>query len=87
MTCKHMSFHAQVNVTRLEDTGKFLAHITIKCDDCGKAFQFRGLQPGVDTDGARVSLDGLEARIAICPEGTEPSPLGRIAFNISGSNQ
>lgn len=86
--CKHINFRAQVNVVRLEDSGRFMAEITINCAECGKPFQFRGLQAGLDTDGARVSLDGLEANIAICPEGTAPPPFAGIAgYNISGVNQ
>lgn len=82
MTCKHMNFSAQVNVARLEDTGRFMAEITIRCSECDRPFQFLGLEPGIDTDGARVSIDGLEANIAISPQGVRPSPLGRLAFNI-----
>ncbi len=83
MTCKHMDFHANVGVARLEDSGRFMAEITIHCAECGKPFQFLGLEPGIDTDGARVSLDGLEANIAICPEGTKPDPFQRMAFNVT----
>lgn len=78
MSCKHFKFKAQVNIARLEESGRFMAEITITCSDCGKPFQFRGLQPGLDTDGARVSLDGLEANIAICPQGTEPPPFAGV---------
>jgi len=82
VSCKHMSFRAQVNVARLEDVGQFMAEITIRCDECQKPFQFLGLEAGIDTQGARVSLDGLEANIAICPEGARVSHLQRLAFNV-----
>lgn len=81
--CDHHNFHANVRVARLEDTRGFMAEITIKCSECAKPFQFLGLEPGVDTQGARVSVDGLEANIAICPQGSKPSPLQRMAFNVS----
>lgn len=81
--CAHKDFHAEVHVIRLEDTGGFMAEITVKCTQCGIPFQFRGLEPGLDTHGARVSIDGLEARIAICPQGSRPSPLQRMAFNVN----
>lgn len=81
--CKHENFHAKVDIDRLEDTGQFMAGITVKCTQCNKPFQFLGLEPGVDTGGARVSVDGLEARIAICPEGARPNPLQRMSFNIN----
>jgi len=82
MNCKHMNFRALVKVARLENVGQFMAEITICCDECKKPFQFLGLQPGIDLQGARVSLDGLEANIAICPEGSRPNPLQNIVFNV-----
>lgn len=81
--CDHKDFHAHVGVARMEDTGQFMAEITVKCSECGEPFQFLGLEPGIDTQGARVSIDGLEARIAICPAGARPSPLQRIAFGVN----
>jgi hypothetical protein len=80
--CEHKEFKACVAVARLEDVGRFMAEITVHCAECGLPFQFLGLEPGIDTDGARVSLDGLEANIAICPQGARPNPLQRIAFNV-----
>ena len=80
--CAHENFSANVRVARLEDSGRFMAEITVKCAQCNKPFQFLGLEPGVDLDGARVSIDGLEANIAIAPEGARPSPLQRMSFGI-----
>jgi hypothetical protein len=87
--CEHMEFAAKVNVGRLTETEGgpvtgYTADVTIKCAQCGLPFQFLGLEPGVDTQGARVSLDGLEARIAISPQGVKPNPLQRMSFNIKG---
>jgi hypothetical protein len=81
--CEHHNFSANVNVVRLEDTKQFMAEITVKCAECGKPFQFLGLSPGLDTGGASVSVDGLEAQIAICPEGSKPNPFQRMAFGIT----
>lgn len=80
--CAHMNFTAQVKVARIEDKGAFAADIRIRCAECGLPFQFLGLKPGVDMQGARVSIDGLEARMAICPQGQVPSPMDNIALNI-----
>lgn len=83
--CLHMEFSAVVGVARLEDNKRatsFMAEIRIQCRECGTPFQFLGLAPGCDTQGARVSVDGLEANIAIVPEGTVPSPLDQITFNL-----
>lgn len=82
MRCEHKDFRATVNVARLENVGRFMAEIRVSCAECGRAFQFLGLDPGVDLHGARVSLDGLEANIAICPQGEEPSTLDRIAVHF-----
>lgn len=79
MTCKHEQFDASVAVARLGDSGRFNAEVTIHCSQCKARFQFLGLEPGVDVAGARVSVDGLEARLAISPEGSDVSPLGRTA--------
>ena len=80
--CKHENFSATVKVARLEDRGLFMAEVRVRCDECGLPFQFLGLEPGVDLMGARVSVDGLEANLAICPQGSRPSPLDRIVVNI-----
>lgn len=76
--CVHMNFAAKVTVARIEDTGKFMADVTIKCADCGKPFVFLGLEPGLNMHGATVSIDGLEARMAIAPEGAHPNPFQKM---------
>jgi hypothetical protein len=63
--CRHEKFLANVVVNRLEDSGRFNADITIKCEQCGVPFRFLGLPAGVDLDGAAVSADGTEMRVAI----------------------
>lgn len=83
--CEHKEFDAVVGVARLEDSGGFMAEITIHCRDCGKPFQFLGLQPGLDMQGARVSIDGLEVRIAITPQGTRPAPIHLMGFDVKAS--
>lgn len=75
MSCKHMEFAAHVQVARLEDSGRFSAEITIHCAECRTPFQFLGLLPGVKMNGATVSIDGLEARMAIAPQGAQPNPI------------
>lgn len=73
--CQHLNFVAVVKVARLEDSGRFMAEVRIECAECKLPFQFLGLEPGLDLNGARVSLDGLEANIAIAPKGARPTPL------------
>jgi hypothetical protein len=89
VSCAHENFQASVCVGRLLDDKTetrvigYTAEIKIHCATCKKEFQFLGLEPGVDTHGARVSIDGLKARIAICPAGERPNPLQRLQFSIT----
>lgn len=73
MDCKHESFAAEVDVNRLETSGRFSADVRIKCADCGHPMKFLGLPMGLDLNGAAVSANGQEARLAIHPAG-EPVP-------------
>lgn len=68
MGCKHENFAAQVDVTRLEDIGRFTADVRIECVDCGVPMRFIGLPAGVSLNGAAVSIDATEARLAIAPK-------------------
>lgn len=90
MTCEHKNFRMNLGVNRLKSSGnrpmQFAAEISIRCDDCNKPFQFLGLQPGMDLQGARCSVDGMEARLAIAPEGDMPSPLDRMAYTVGGKH-
>ena len=85
-SCKHMNFEANVLV-RIEDQGRFVAEIHIRCRDCGISFQFMGLKPGFDFDGATVSLDGLEASIGIHPQGARPNPMQEmLGYSFKSTN-
>lgn len=81
MTCAHEQFHAKVDVTRLTDSGGFTADVRIKCIQCNEPFQFLGLPPGSRHDGAAVSIDGQEARLAICPASVQPNPLQQMVHS------
>lgn len=63
--CNHEQFDATVTVNRLEDSGRFVADVRVKCVQCGEPFRFLGLPTGLDLNGAAVSVDGQEARLAI----------------------
>lgn len=90
MTCEHLNFDASVGVGRLTDDAgnvtSYMAEIRIKCAGCGVPMQFLGLEPGLDLQGARVSIDGLEANIAVTPEGTRPNPMQRMAYGVKAFN-
>ena len=86
-TCEHFNFGAHVKVNRLskEEGGPitgYTAEITVECVDCGTSFQFLGLPPGYDTQGATVSIDAKQANLALAPEGAVMSPLDRILYTI-----
>lgn len=69
MSCEHQNFAAEVDVARLETSGRFMADVRIKCADCGKPLRFIGLPVGLDLNGAAVSADGTEARLSVHPIG------------------
>jgi hypothetical protein len=73
--CKHENFDCHVTVARIEDIGRFMADVTIRCTQCGTPFRFIGLPSGMDFDGASVSVDACEARLAIAPKGEVISQL------------
>jgi hypothetical protein len=77
--CKHNKSHkAAVSVGYMEDSGRFTCELRVQCGDCGRAFQFIGLPLGLDLqEGATMSVDGQEARLAIAPVGTVPQPLDK----------
>lgn len=85
--CRHHAFDANCRVARLEDTGRFMLEVRVRCIDCGTPFQFLGLPNGLNFDSATVSLDGLEANLAICPEGQRPSPMQTLmGYTVEKTN-
>lgn len=92
MSCEHKNFRADVNVGRLEnDRGEpmqFNADVRVQCVDCGEPFRFLGLKSGLDLLGARSSVDGLEARLAIVPKSSsEPGSHTLRGYDIHGSGE
>lgn len=86
MACKHMQFDAKVAVARLEDSGRFMAEVRINCRECGLPFEFQGLPAGLNLNGASVSVDHLEANLAITPQGSKPTTLDMIGYAIKTSH-
>lgn len=83
MTCEHESFACAVTVNRLEDVGRFTADVRVVCDQCKTPFRFLGLPCGLDLNGAAVSVDGTEARLAVAPRGEVVTPLeGAEGFTV-----
>jgi len=80
--CKHEAFAAACRVCVLEDSGRWILEVSVKCSKCELPFQFKGLPPGLNLNGVSMSIDGLEANLAICPQGAELSPLDMIGYKI-----
>lgn len=77
--CEHENFVANVQVHRVTDEGKiqvigFNADIRIECLECGKQFEFVGVEPGVSPFGPKCSIDSTELRVPIKPA------TGQLAF-------
>jgi len=68
-TCPHQGFRADVAVNCLQDTGKFIADIRIRCVQCDEAFRFLGVPAGLRFDAPSVSIDEVELHAPIEPEG------------------
>lgn len=66
--CEHLNFFANVRVNRIinsDSSISFSADLSIHCEDCGKIFQFIGMEKGLHPDKPMMSLDGTEARLPI----------------------
>ncbi len=77
-TCKHENFAALVAVNRMEDTGRFISDVTIKCVECDLAFEFIGPSAGIAWDRPTVSIDGTELH---CP--IEPCLVPSLRTNVT----
>jgi hypothetical protein len=79
-TCAHENFEAAVSVGRMTDGEEgdvvyFEATVKIWCKICHRPMQFVGLPIEEDSQGASISNDGQEAKLAIFPVGDIPQPL------------
>jgi len=69
--CQHLDFAVYAAINRLTDSDELLtgfsADVKVNCKVCGLPFVFLGLPMGLNLDGACVSVDGQELRVAIAP--------------------
>jgi hypothetical protein len=79
--CQHEEFKARVAVNRMIDTGRFMADITVECAQCGEPFRFVGVAAGLNHEKPLASIDGLELRAPIEPQG-EPRLLSHASFTM-----
>lgn len=73
MGCKHEQFSCACKVGRMEDrvgaVGEFMLEVKVACIQCGEPFRMLGLPAGLSFTRPMVSIDGLELRIPIEPQG------------------
>lgn len=91
--CVHLNFAVQANVNRLFDKDEvntevlladsYSMDLYVECADCGKKFMFFGAPVGLDPRHPCMSVDQLELRVPICPEGESPTILSP-GFTIKG---
>lgn len=85
--CEHRDFTAVVKIARFKDRPECQADVRINCAKCQKPFRFLGLPSGLDFRGACVSLDGLEARLAIVDKDKTLEQFAGVAgFTIARRN-
>jgi hypothetical protein len=68
-SCPHPRHRVNAQVLRLEDSGCWTADLRITCDACQEPFRFVGLPAGWSIEKPMVSIDGLELRAPIEPQG------------------
>ena len=70
-SCQHERFAGDVQVTRLTERGRFLAHIEIRCAQCHETFHFTGAErnPFPSADHPTTDLDRSVLRVPIEPKG------------------
>lgn len=84
--CKHEEFETMANIARMpaKEGGpieRYMADIRIQCAQCKVPFRFIGLPAGCDLNGACVSVDACEARLAIAPKGQVVPALEKDAVH------
>jgi hypothetical protein len=72
----------RISVERSED-GRFMARISLRCNDCMQWFEFFGVAEGADPNGARVTSSHTELRIAIGTKETVAEYYAKAVASIS----
>lgn len=84
--CPHLSFNANVNVIRLEDTGLKYAELTVRCIHCDAPAVFRGMPIGLSPAQPMMQPDGQEVRLPFICDG-DPEPKPSAGFTIRSIQQ
>jgi hypothetical protein len=75
-----------VKMTRMEDSGKFVAEISVSCALCETKFRFLGVPAGISFDRPMVSVDGTELRAPMAPQ-NEPVLANRYSVEVPEMDQ
>ena len=65
--CPHERFDADAVCVKIEDLGRYMCEVRVRCASCQTPFRFSGLPVGASFTRGMMSLDGLEARIPMAP--------------------
>lgn len=89
--CLHENFKAVVSVTRLSDVEggeitNYAADIKIKCDQCGKPFEFVGVSAGLSKKHPTTNIDSTELRAPIRPSEGKIAVSSHYEINESEKN-
>lgn len=66
-----------------EPPNRFILELRVECSECKLPFRFIGLPAGLDLNGAAVSADAQEARLAMAPKGAVVSASEEAPFGFS----
>ena len=84
--CNHEDFKANVDVNRMEDSGRFIADIRVECTQCGTPFHFVGVNYGLSFSRPALSADGCELHIPLMPGRKVMQPGDRALYEMPGKN-
>lgn len=79
--CQHGEHRVKAKVSYMEDSGRWVVDITLRCTQCDEAFRFLGLPAGSSFTHPTVSMDSTELRAPIEPEGT-PELQSHASFEM-----
>lgn len=77
MSCEHLDFEANVEVSRITDgedgeLTNIYADVRVWCKECGEALCFIGVPPGLSPRQPRVEIGAKELRCPMRPESSPP---------------
>lgn len=82
-TCKHEDFFCKVDVNRMEDSGRFMADLTVKCNQCQQPFHFQGVTEfGLLWTAPSLNFDSTELHLPIAPGPSPAQPGTQLRYEV-----